>query len=174
MVINLSFFRRFFKYLLSILIITFIVSCSNTKHAFKEKTLPETKLSADANEVKLGDSKFYLTVPDNIKVIEARGKEGQHGFNILPKDDSLKFYGFIEIQHGVPIIDSNYDDCKDEKIYTKSIFLNEQVTWTICATENKYIDIKTKGYNGITAFAYADKKSDIDSLINIIGTLSEK
>lgn len=174
MLIKSSDFCCFFKYTVSIFIAVIIVSCSNTRHSFKEKPLPITKIGANTNEVKLGDSKFYLIVPDYIKIIEARGKEGQHGFNILPKDTSSKMYGFIETQHGHPINDTNYNDCKDAKLYTESVFFSKAVTWTTCATENKYFDVETKGNNGVTAYAHADKRSDIDSLISIIGTLSEK
>ena len=83
-------------------------------------------------------------------------------------------YGFIETQRGHPIDDKTYNDCKDEKVYTESIFLNKQVTWTICLFKNKYFNVETKSYNGVTAYAYADKICDIDGLISIIGTLTEK
>jgi hypothetical protein len=177
MLINLSLFPYSFKYLFSILIITVILSflsCSSARHSAIDKPLAERKVGSDSNEIKLGDTKFYLTVSDNIKITEARGKEGQHGFYILPKDDSSKIYGFIETQHGRPIGDSSFNDCKDGKVYTKSIFLNKQVTWTMCLFKNKYFNVETKGYNGVTAYAYADKISDIDNMISIIGTLTEK
>src|ERR1039457_4337535 len=116
MLINLSLFPYSFKYLFSILIITVILSflsCSSARHSAIDKPLAERKVGSDSNEIKLGDTKFYLTVSDNIKITEARGKEGQHGFYILPKDDSSKIYGFIETQHGRPIGDSSFNDCKD-------------------------------------------------------------
>jgi hypothetical protein len=163
-----------FKCLLAALVISFIISCSTSRHAYIEKPLPEIKIGLGSNEVKLGDSKFYIIVPDNYKVIEARGKEGQHGFHLTLKNTSPQTYGFIEIAHGYPIFDSTENDCKNSKFYTQSILLHTQVTWTICNRGNKFFDVQTNVNKDIMAFAYSDKKNDIDSLISIIGTLSEK
>ena len=159
---------------ISVLLITLISSCYNSRHTYIERPLPQTKIGNNANEVQLGDSKFYLKVPDNIKVIEARGKEGQHGFNILPKDTSSKMYGFIEVAHGHPIGDSSINECKNAEKAIQSIFLNVQVLWTICVTQTGYFNAKTNGYEGITAYAYSDKRKEVEDMISIIGTLTGK
>ncbi len=109
-----------------------------------------------------------------MKVTEAWGKEGQHGFNIFPRNDSLNMFGFIEIEHGFPHNDSIYTDCKTEKLYMESIFLNQQIIWTICEKENKYFEVNAKANNGFSMFAFSENKRDIDSLISVIETLSEK
>ena len=136
--------------------------------------MPETKTGINTNEVKLGDSKLYLIVPDYIKVIEARGKEGQHGFNILPKDTSSKMYGFIKVAHGHPIGDSNNNECNHPEKPIQSIFINVQVKWTICVVETGYFYAWTNGYKGITASASSHNRTEIENLISIIGTLSER
>lgn len=162
------------KYSFISLIISFLVSCAHTKNMSSEKPLPQIKISTTANEVKLGDSKFYLVVPDGFNVIEARGKEGQHGFHILPKDASSKMFGFIEIQHGNPITTDSLTEFGISKEYIQSTFLNVKTKWTVYVTKTGYFDAETPVIRGISASALSNKRHDIDSLISIIETLSEK
>lgn len=138
-----------------------------------EKPLPSKKIGTNINEVKLGDSKFYLRIPDSFNVIEARGKEGQHGFHILPKDTSLKMSGFIEIQHGHPIIDSN-ESLGTLTGHIQSTFLNVPIKWVIYFSKSKFYYAETPVIEGISASAFSGKRDDIDSLISIVQTLVER
>jgi len=49
-------------------------------------------------EVQLGDSEYYIALSNDLKITEARGKEGQVGYNFLPrnKNDSSGIWGFIQ------------------------------------------------------------------------------
>jgi hypothetical protein len=152
--------------------VVIIISCSYSKHASIERPLPKTKIGYNANEIRLGTSEFYLIVPDDIEVTEGRGKEGQLAYNLFSKDSSSKMFGYIEIEHGYPI--NQIKHCENPKEYTYSIFLKSKVKWTICETQMGYSYIETIGYNGISAGAFSNNKNELDSLISIIGTLSEK
>ena len=149
------------------------MSCAHTRNILSERPLPESKIGTNINEVKLGDSKFYLLVPDGFSVIEARGKEGQRGFSIFPKNTSSKMFGFIEIEHGHPINDSS-EALGNVKEYIQSTFLNVPTKWAIYVTKAQYFDAELPTIRGISASAFSNKRHDIDSLISIIQTLSER
>ena len=170
--VTLSNFYFGLRYSFLILLIPFLCSCT-TNRIVTERALPVKEIALNINEVKLGASQFYLRIPNSFKVIEARGKEGQHGFHILPKDTSSKMFGFIEIAHGLPIGDSATVQ-RIPKEYVQSTFLNLQTKWAIYVTETGYFDAETPRNRGISAEAISNKRNDIDSLISIIGTLSER
>lgn len=158
----------------SLLIILFLISCSHTRNGFVEKPLKKIKIGANFSEVKLGNSNFYLKVPDGFEVVEAKGKEGQHGFHISPNKSSSKMFGFIEIQHGQPITYNKSENLGNPVEYVKSNFLDMEIKWTIYRSNSGYFDAETPSIRGVSASALSNKRSDIDILISIIQTLNEK
>lgn len=167
-----NFFQNI-KHFLLLLTLTLLVSCANTQKMTSERPLPSKKIGVNINEVKLGDSKFYLRIPDGFDVVEARGKEGQRGFNILPKNNSSKMFGSIETQHGHPIIDSN-ETLGTVTEYIQSTFLDVPIKWVIYFSKSKYYYAETPVIRGISASAFSDKRDDIDSIISIIHSLVER
>ncbi|MEP6845078.1 MAG: hypothetical protein ABI861_03715 [Panacibacter sp.] len=92
---------KIFIFCFSIFWIPFLISCSNNKPA----TI-ETNTETDLPKTQPGDLKYYLRSPNAFEMTEGRGKEGQLGYNIIPKDTSSKMFAFIEIEHGRSIGDA--------------------------------------------------------------------
>ena len=113
-------------------------------------------------------------LPGNFELLEeARGIEGQLGYNIIPKDSSSTAFGFIEIQHGRPIGDNSRLD-KSAKLFAKSYLSDKKVNWTIYKTETGYFIAFTTEDGDINANVSSKKRTEIDSLISIIATLKER
>jgi len=123
-------------------------------------------------ETRLGDSPYYIQLPDYLNVTEAKGKEGQRGYSFVPKDSSLRSFGFIEIEHGRPVPGSEFDyDGKKE--YINANFLGQQVKWTITYIALDDLIAKT-GVTGIKAEVRAKNRKEIDNMITIFSTLTKK
>jgi hypothetical protein len=147
------------------------MSCNNNN----KLPVIAVKTGKDMREVRLGHSKYYLKLPGNFRIEEARGKEGQLGYNIIQKDTSSKIYafGFVEVLRGNPI--GGTDDEGWPKIASaRSSFLNRQVTWNIYKTPTGYFDAETSGGEEVSGDCTSNKRNEIDSLIAIIATLREK
>jgi len=125
----------------------------------------------------LGNTEYIVSIPNDMLIDEARGKEGQHGFGIWLKDSAKQLYGwngFIEIEHGSPI-GGNEGDENDEYVETvSSTMLNKTVPWKI----RRITDGGYKGYycaaarKGKLSFkAQAPTRSGLDSMIAIVSTL---
>lgn len=123
-------------------------------------------------EVKLGESNYYLKLPNGFELYEAKGKEGQLGYGINSSDSITGMHGFVEIEPGNPI-GGRYQDGEGSEKYKRSNFLNTMVTWKIYQTETKWFIAYTKK-GDISAEASAKNKDEIDSLIGIIATLRTK
>lgn len=153
--------------LFAILAINFIMSCSNDKLSSEQKT----SATSDSTEIRLGESNYYLRLSDNFTITEARGKEGQLGYNIIPKDSTSQMSGFIEIEHGrSKSITPNWGM---EKYKIPSSFLGQEIAWTVYETETGYFVAATPEAK-VTARATSNKRDEIDSLISIISTLRKK
>ncbi|MBS1655973.1 MAG: hypothetical protein JSU05_14065 [Bacteroidetes bacterium] len=124
-------------------------------------------------ETRLGQSNYYILLPGTFLLSEARGKEGQLGYNIIPKDTSSTMFGFIEIKQGHPIgyISINEGSPKET---ISSYLLNKQVQWNIYITQTGYFDASTDEKGDLNASASSKKRNEIDSLISIISTLKQK
>ena len=147
------------------------ITCAETKTRFiKSADFPDLK------EQLLGNTEYHVSVPNNIIIAEARGKEGQHGFNLLMRDTSKQlhgWYGFIEVESGGGI-EGSYDNQDEFVENVSSSILNKKVIWKI----RKMIDGSHKGYyygvaqKGKLSFtAQAATKSGVDSMIAIVSTL---
>jgi hypothetical protein len=124
-------------------------------------------------EVQLGNSNYYLLLPDNFEISEARGKEGQLGYNIMPKDTSLTMFGFIEIRHGHPIGGNLYDNL-NSKAFAESLLANIRVQWKIATTETGYYQAYTSENGDLNARVSSKPRTDIDTLISIVASLKKK
>jgi hypothetical protein len=124
-------------------------------------------------EVQLGNSNYYLSLPDNFEISEARGKEGQLGYNIIPKDTSSTMFGFIEIRHGSPI-GGNLNDNLNSKPLAESLLANKKVQWKIATTETGYYQAYTSENGDLNARVSSKLRTDIDTLISIVASLKKK
>jgi hypothetical protein len=159
------------------LLTTFLVF---TSFASDPPALPSKKsitaLIPDTNYqdsiVQLGDSRYYIILPGDFKITEARGKEGQLGYNILPKDPTISgTMGFIEIEKGFPI--GGHIESTGTKEYLAADFLGKKIMWAIEVTETARFIGQTPPGN-ISAWATAKEKSDVVRLIRICSTLTRK
>jgi hypothetical protein len=146
----------------------YLVSCQsqNEQLPFIEAITNEKLI-----EVKLGESDYYLKIPDGFEVTEARGKEGQLGYNIIPNDSISTMFGFVEIESGRPI--GGGFSGKSSNKYVQSLFLNKKTTWKIYKEESGYFTAHTKK-GDISSDVSSKSKNEIDSLISIIATLTRK
>lgn len=153
---------------LSFFSMTCFTTCQNTVLPFIDAITTN-----NLKEVKLGESNYYLKTPASFEISEARGKEGQLGYNIIPKDTASTMFGFIEIKPGHPIGGGIIDE-EGAKGYAISLLLNEKTTWKISQiAETGYFNRYT-GKRNISATVSAKNKNEIDSLIAIIATLVKK
>ena len=130
-------------------------------------------LRAGIQETRLGESNYFILLPDKFQISEARGKEGQLGYNIMPKDISSTMFGFIEIRHGKPIGDRSLYDGKPTEIISSTL-LGKKVDWKIYKSERGYFDASTNEKGDLNASALSKNRNEIDSLVSIICTLRLK
>ena len=106
---------------------------------------------------------------------EARGKEGQLGYHIIQKDTSAKIYisGFIGILHGNPIGETD-DEGWDKIASARSPFLGREITWNIYKTPTGFFDAETPRGEDVSGHCTSNKRNEIDTLISVIATLTEK
>jgi len=132
----------------------------------------EAKTSGNLKETRLGESNYYLLLPDNFEISEARGKEGQLGYNFIPYDTSSSMFGFVEIEPGSHSIGGGETD-EGLKGFLSSTFLNKKTTWKLYQTETKYFEANTQR-GDISAYVSSKSRNEIDSLIAVIATLTKK
>ena len=151
---------------ISIFLSTFI-SCQRTPLQFIER-----RNSNNAKEVQLGESQYYLEIPDNFELSEARGKEGGLGYNIVPRDSASKMFGFVEIEPAGGIGDDSEVD--STRIFVQSYLSGKKVKWKIYQTYKGYFEAYSSHNGNLSAYAISNKRSDIDTLVSIIATLMRK
>ncbi len=130
----------------------------------------------NSKEVRLGESNYYLQLPDNFKISEDSGKEGGLGYGITPKDVSSTSIGFVSIRNNNGINDPADTSSIDTtaKVFASSYFLNKVVKWNISKTITGYFEACTITTGNLNAWASSKRRNEIDSLISIIATLKEK
>lgn len=146
----------------------YLISCQN-----QDEQLPfiDAITNEKLIELKLGESDYYFKIPDGFEVTEARGKEGQLGYNIIPTDSTSTMFGFIEIESGRPI--GNGSTTESSAKYVQSLFLNKKTTWSISKEESGYFTAYTQKEN-ISSDVSSKSKYEIDRLISIIATLTRR
>ena len=124
-------------------------------------------------EVRLGKSRYYIMLPNDLKMSEARGKEGQLGYDFTSRRKESDILGFIEIEHGHPVggqdIFSSLEG-RNDSLY--GIFLGTRTLWLIKVTPAGLFATTPKG--NVSAFITAKDRKDLDRLIMVFSTLSEK
>jgi hypothetical protein len=139
----------------------------------KQKITSDANSRNDVHETRLGESSYFILLPDTFKISEARGKEGQLGYNIIPRDTASTMFGFIEIIGGDPIGDTLLYNSSSKEVIA-SHFLNKKVEWKIDITETGYFNANTNEKGDLNAHASSKNRTEIDSLISIISTLRQK
>ena len=146
-----------------------IPGTNNNQNADSLKT-PGTSAVPDT---RLGESNYFIQLPSTYNLTEARGKEGQLGYNLIPKDTALSMTGTIEIRHGHPIGGSPNNGDTPQEIITSNL-LNHEVLWKIYVTETGYFVASTDEKGEVNASVLSKNRNEIDSLIYIISTLIKK
>ncbi len=143
----------------------FICNCRSIEYR-----LIETNSRSDLKKIRLGLTNYYLKLSDTFELTQVQGKEGQIGYDIIPKDTSSSMFGFIEIDLGQRLRNRIGDwGTLKEKVQSK--LLNHQAVWKIYQTETGYYVAETLIKN-ISSEVSSKKINEIDSLISIITTLS--
>jgi len=138
--------------------------------ACQQQNLPfiESNTKCKCKEVKLGESDYYLTIPTEFEVEEARGKEGQLGYHIRNANDTTHTSAFIEIKPGHPIGGKNIPE--NSVAYAQSIILNDKKTWRLNELETGFfVSFSKKGK--ISLEVTSKNKNEVDFLIAVVSTL---
>ena len=155
------------RLILLFLIIHSLSSCTNS-----ELPVIEASKSNALKEMRLGETNYYLNLPDNFKLEEVRGKEGQLGYEITPLDTSIGMSGFVEIRYGSPIGKTYRGGLG--KLIAKSTLLNKKVEWIMEDSSRGYFYAYTEETGDLNAYVSARKRDEIDSLISWVSTLRIK
>ncbi len=70
------------------------------------------------------------------QIIETRGKEGQVGYSLAPKDTLITTHCFIETESGRSVGGRSSDE--SAKAYVRSNLLDLKTTWQLYKTETDY------------------------------------
>jgi hypothetical protein len=119
-------------------------------------------------------SPYYVKIPINMFLDEARSIEGQLGYGIYLIDSINRYsssLAFIEIEPGRPIRGDEGTDRLIKKV--KSHFLGGTITWKITHTETNYFRAEAhRGKPSLSASSVSGK--GLDSMISIIATMSSR
>jgi hypothetical protein len=140
-------------------------SCLNQKKGSGE-SLNQQK------EVRLGESKYFIVLPSDLIMTEARGKEGQLGYDFTPRSKNSDIFGFIEIRHGDPIGGQDVFSSLKVKDSLYASFLGTRTLWLIKETPAGLIATTQNG--NVSAHIIAKDRKNVDRMMMIFSTLSEK
>lgn len=154
----------------SVILIIFLV-LSTSSCGSKEYRLIEPNQKSNLKEIRLGQTNYYLKLSDAFELSQAKGKEGQIGYDIFPKDSSSGMFGFIEVDLGQRLHDK-IDDRGILKEKVQSKLLNRKAVWKIYQTKTEYYVAETSVRN-VYSEVSCKKINDIDLLISIMTTLSK-
>jgi hypothetical protein len=122
-------------------------------------------------EMRLGESNYYVSIPESYQLTEARGKEGQLGYNLMAREGEPGAYGFIEIRRGFPIGVGTNDTAKK---FAVSKLDDRNVEWFIEQTEAGYFMAFTQESGDLNARASSKQLHEVETMIAIIATLKQK
>jgi hypothetical protein len=151
-----------------VLAVIFAIAC-------RMETLPfiEANRNADLKDARLGESQYHLMLPADFVLKEARGKEGQLGYNISPSDTTSTVHGFVEIRAGNPIR-GDVSASNETRKYARSNLLNKEVTWAIDQSPTGYYTAYTDQPGDVNARASSKNREEVDKMIAYIATLQIK
>jgi hypothetical protein len=164
--------------LLLLSVVLVFASCATNDSQVKagpqeDSTVNQSKPAEDGLETRLGESNYFIILPKAYAISEARGKEGQLGYNIMPKDTASTAFGFIELEHGRSIGGFSRGDAL-AKDSVQTDLAGKKVQWMIYETESGYFEATTAEQSSLNARASAKSRSELDSLVTIISTLKLK
>ncbi len=138
-----------------------------------EESLPKiaSVTNSSFKEIRLGESNYYVSIPESYQVNEARGKEGQLGYSIMPKDGELGASGFIEIRRGSPI---GVEPSKTARKFAVSKLAGKDVVWFVDQTESGYFNAFTDEEGDLNAKASSKEPGEIETMISVIADLKQK
>ncbi|HQZ97359.1 MAG TPA: hypothetical protein PLP21_13640 [Pyrinomonadaceae bacterium] len=131
--------------------------------------MPSTE--AGLVETRLGESNYYISIPETLRVAEARGKEGQLGYNILAKDPASDLYGFVEIKKGQGIHSGSDTETKP---FLRSRLIKDDVVWSVVKTSTGTLTAATNETGDLNARASSKNENGLERMIAIIATLRTK
>jgi hypothetical protein len=123
-------------------------------------------------EVRLGESEYFIVLPNDLKMSEARGKEGQLGYDFTSRIKGSDIFGFIEVRHGHPIGKGGLFSSSELKDSFYAPFLGIRILWRIKETQAGLFATTQKG--NVSAFIMAEDRKSMDRLITVFSTLSER
>ncbi|MCX6316503.1 MAG: hypothetical protein NTW29_04385 [Bacteroidetes bacterium] len=163
--------KYIYKYIMAGVFFFFFVACHDAKPT-REITTVLTGLHPE----KLGATGYVMNIPYNMYVEEARGKEGQLGYDILSNDSIYQLqkpYVFIEVESGRPIGGRQHADDGKLTGYIQSIVFGKKNKWSLRLSETKYYTAYATR-NGLSFYAESLTTEGIDSMITIVGTLTKE
>ncbi len=165
--------------LLLFLLVLFYINCTSTNRQNQETKKridihsTQTNFWTDVHKTRLGESNYFILLPDKFDISEAQGKEGQLGYYIVPRDTTSTMSVLIGIRRGDPIVDTSLYDNRPMEIIS-SFLLSKQVEWKIFKTETGYFYAFTDEKGDLNANAFAKNRMEIDSLISIVSSLRQE
>ena len=123
-------------------------------------------------EIRLGDSRYFIVLPYDLILSEARGKEGQLGYNFTSRSKDSDTFGFIEIRHGHPVDGQDLFSSSMVKDSIYAPFLGTRTLWLIKEIPTGLFATTPK--NDVRASITAKDWKDVNRLISVFSTLSEE
>jgi hypothetical protein len=163
--------KNFYRLIMAGVFLFFFVACHTAKPT-RELTIVLTGLHPE----KLGATGYVVNIPSNMYVEEARGKEGQLGYDILSNDSIYQLQkpsALIEVERGRPIGGRQHADDGKLTGYIQSIVFGKKTKWSLRLSETKYYTAYATR-NGLSFYAESSTTEGIDSMIAIVGTLTKE
>lgn len=154
-----------------LLIISFacavLICCSfNVQNSWSSNT------NSNDTTVRLGKSRYYITIPKDFEVWAGPGKDGTLSCAIGPiNDDSLELSGHITLRKGIYYAEVAIYDPKE---YVPGYFFGKKTNWLVGHAENASYYYARTSVKGITAEAGAKDRKGIDKIIAILATVRKR
>jgi hypothetical protein len=127
--------------------------------------------NSDDSIVRLGSSRYYLRLSNDLTISEAKGKEGQLGYNIIPKDTASHLFGFIQIKRGNPV--GGPSRSFDPKEYINANLLGKEIIWMVEEPGPGYF-FGRMSQDKISAWISSNDRNGLERLIKLFSTLTRK
>lgn len=122
--------------------------------------------------VELGHSNYYIRLPEDIEMAEAKGLSGQPGYSFHPKQSDFSSLGFISVDSGGLSGVRDASACpvrKTDVVYAR--LLDDQVRWVI-EDRGRFLDATTS-LGKVSANIYTKDRKYIDRMIDVFSTLQK-
>jgi hypothetical protein len=140
----------------------------------------DTLANEDLKEVRLGDSNYYLSIPQTYIVQVSKGPDFDvYSFSSDKKAGEPTFSGNIYLGNWPSLINPLKANCKTERLTGK--IMGKECNWTLNNCSEQYLlqTIVSNKFNEgwdmkIHMFARATSRSDVDKLVAIYSTLRKQ